>query len=99
MREAEVESGMQRVALIVIQQEIAALRRREVGQASGNGAGAFGMRVGIAHINLAAPKELRRTDARFPAIESRARNRHRKKHVRISDRIVIEIIPSALVII
>src|SRR5579862_9680709 len=90
---------MQRVALIVVEQEIATPRRREIGQASGYGAGPLGMRVGITHINLTATKELRRSDAHFPTIKASARDGQRKKDVRISDRVVIEIIPGALVII
>src|SRR5580700_10809954 len=69
-RQVEVESGVQSVPLIVIQQEVA-IPRGEIRQPSADRAFTLGMRVSISEINLAPMRNPRRTKSEFPPVQSR----------------------------
>ncbi len=51
----EIDAGRKRVALIVIQKEIAFVRWFEISQAAGDSARAFGVLVGIDGVELCRP--------------------------------------------
>ena len=59
-RQRHVEIRVQRVALIVIEKEVAAIARREVRQPTSDGAFSLRMLVRVSEIELPTLKELRR---------------------------------------
>ena len=68
MRQAEVEPGVQRVPLVMVQQEESAIGHGEVGQAAGYRARPKGMRMGVGNVDLSPMEELWRTNADFLAV-------------------------------
>ncbi len=51
-RQTEIESRVKRVPLIVIQQKVAAIRRRKIRQTATYRACSLGVRIGISEIDL-----------------------------------------------
>src|SRR5260370_138813 len=98
--QVEIESDVQGLTLIVIQREEAAGRGRprEIGQTSADGAGRERVGVGIREIDLAPMEELRRTNGNLPTVEPRVVDADREEDIRVANRIVIEVVPGALVI-
>ena len=85
--------------LVVVQKKIPAGRGCEICQTTANRASAFGMRIGVGHINLSAARNSRRANGDFPTVQSRSIDGQREEDVRIADRIVIEIVTGALMIV
>jgi len=87
------------MALIVIQQEVAAGGRREVGQTSGYGARAEGVSVRVGEVDLSPPEQPRRTHGHFPAVKPRAIDSEREEHIGVSDVVVIEVVSGPLMVV
>jgi hypothetical protein len=98
-RQIEVEAGVQSMPLIVIQEKIAAGRRREISQPPANGACSFGVCIGVAEVHFTMMRNLRRANCNLPPVQSRSINRQREENVRVADRIVIELIARPLVVV
>src|ERR1700730_9110461 len=83
---------MQRVALIVIQEKIPAVRRRKICQPARNRAFAFGVLIGISDRDGAPPQDPRRPQRDFGSPNPSPRDGEWKKNVRVSDGVVVEVI-------
>src|SRR5450432_878816 len=99
MRQTEVEPGMQRMPLVVVQLEGTAVRRREIGQATSYCPRTKCLRIGIGKVNLSPVKELRRTNTHFPAVQARMVDGQREKDVGVAECVVIEIVSCALMVV
>src|SRR5205807_2964881 len=86
----EVRSRTERVALVVIEEEISLLRRREVGEPTGDRSCAFGILMRVGQMELYATGNSRRVGAGFPSTETSAVDGQREEDVGIAEHIVIE---------
>src|SRR5262249_59862840 len=84
-----IRAEVQRVALIVVQQE-GVRRRRKVGQPAGNRALPLGMLMRIGYVALKPLPQTRRFQGHLDSADMRPVDRQRKEDVRVPDRIVIE---------
>src|SRR2546423_1479867 len=91
--QSRFKSRVQRVMLIVVQEEAPRHRRREVRQAARYATLTFGVLRGISEVDLPEVPQTRRAKGDLPAANSRAVNGHWKKDVGVSQHIVIEEIP------
>src|SRR5579884_2732420 len=90
-----LEAGAQRIPLVVVEDEPAGVGWREIGEAAGDGAGAFGVLPGIRQMYLPAIKQARRTHRHLLAINARRLNGNGEEEIGISDGVVIEVIAGA----
>src|ERR1039457_6586463 len=98
-RKAEVEPRVKRMPLIVVQQEIAAVWRREIGKAAADRSQAFAMRISVRQVNPPSLSNPRRAHRYLPSVESCAVDGQREKDVGISDGVVVEVVSRTLVIV
>src|SRR6478752_1240491 len=66
-RQREVDPGRKCVALVVIKEEVAFVRRLEIGEAASDSAGAFSVLIRIGGMELSASCEPRRVHRPFPS--------------------------------
>src|SRR5581483_718128 len=85
----------QGVALVVVQEEVTTLGRREVRKSSGYGAFSLDILMRVRHADLEPPEDLRGAQRCFPTANARLLDGQRKEDVGVSQHIVIEEIPGA----
>src|SRR5258708_33179567 len=79
-----VEAGAERVALIVVQQEVPAAWRK-VRQAAADRPAPFGLLSCIRQVDMSTLPRPRRADGQLPSPDELPLNRQREKDVRIAD--------------
>ena len=89
-RKLEVRSRTERIALVVIEEEISLLRRREVGEPTGDRSCAFGILMRVGQMELNSTGNSRRVGAYFPSTETGAVDGQREEDVGIPEHVVIE---------
>ena len=93
-RKSYVDPGVERVALVVIEEE--ATGRREIRQPAADGAKALGELVGVSEVKLRAPAACRgeRSVASVPRMRAFV-DGEREENIGISHAVVVEEIPGA----
>src|SRR5882757_4426765 len=91
----QIEAGGNRVALIVVEEEVTFVGRREVSEAARDAARAFGILVGVGGMNLSTAGDLRRIRGGFPAANARASDGQREKDIGVAENVVIKEISGA----
>src|SRR6478752_6331729 len=89
-RQREIDPSREGVALVVIEKEVAYVRRLEISEAAGNSAGAFRVLIGIGGMELGASCEPRRVHRAFPSPDAGALDGEGKENVRIAQNVMVE---------
>ena len=89
-RQREINPGRECVALVVIEEEVAFVRRLEVGQAASDSARAFRVLIRISRMKLGASREARRVHRAFPSPDAGAIDGEGKENVGIAQNVMIE---------
>jgi hypothetical protein len=77
----QIEAGRERVALVVIEEEVALVRRLEIGEAAADRAGALGVLVRVSKVEAREVGDRGRFGAGFPAANAGAGDGQREKDV------------------
>src|SRR6266571_2827732 len=88
-----VEAGIERVALVVVEKEKARRWRREIGKPSSDATGGLRELVRIRQIELRAVAKPRGAHRRFPTVNARALDGKRKEDVGIAEHVMVEVVP------
>src|SRR3954466_4900575 len=91
-RQSEVEVAVERMPLIVVKEKITRFWRRKVRQSACDRTLSLGVLIRIRDVDFTAMEQPRGTDRKLPSRNTRARNRQRKEHVRITDGVMVEVV-------
>ena len=86
----QVEAGGKRVALVVVEKEIAFVGRLEIGKTAGYAARALGVLVRVGGVELGASGDAGRVRRGFPATDAGTIDGERKENVGVAQNIVVE---------
>src|SRR5882724_11882162 len=90
--QVDVEAEVQRVALVVVEEEIGAvLWRNEFGESAAHAAASFCILVRVGKVRF-YPADLRRAQGRLPTAHAGAIDSQREEDVGIPQRVVIEVV-------